>query len=63
MATPLNQYFGQAYTEKNLMPGVAGSAAGEQASGWQSQADDYAAIATGTFSDPSSEKPNCFVYY
>ena len=49
MATPLNEYFDQAYTEENLMPDVAGSAASEEASGGQSHADDCAAIAGVTF--------------
>jgi hypothetical protein len=33
MATPLNENFDQAYAEENLMPGSAGGAASEEASG------------------------------
>ena len=63
MATPLNENFDQPYTEENLMPGVAGSAASEEASGGQSHADDCAAIAGVTFAESRSEKSNSRVYY
>jgi hypothetical protein len=63
MATPLNENFNQAYTEENLMPDVAGSAASEEASGRQSHADDCAAIARVTFAESPSEKSNSRVYY
>jgi hypothetical protein len=63
MATPLNENLDLAYTEENLMPGVAGSAASEEASGGQSHADDCAAIAGVTFAESASEKSNSRVYY
>jgi hypothetical protein len=63
MATPLNENLVQAYTEENLMPGVAGSAASEEASGRRSHADDCAAIAGVTFAESPSEKSNSRVYY
>jgi hypothetical protein len=63
MATPLNEKFDQAYTEENLMPGVAGSAASEEASGGQSHADDRAAVAGVTFAESPFEKSNSRVYH
>jgi len=63
MATPLNKNFDQTYTEENPIPGVAGSAANEEASGRQSRADDCVAIAGVTFAESPSEKLNSRVYY
>jgi hypothetical protein len=63
MATLLNENFDQAYTEENLMPGVAASAASEEASGGQSHADDRAAIAGVTFPESPFEKSNSRVYH
>jgi hypothetical protein len=63
MVTPLNENLVQAYMEENLMPGVAGSAASEEASGGQSHADNRAAIAGVTFAESRSEKSNSRVYH
>lgn len=63
MATPLNKNFDQTYTEENPIPGVAGSAANEEASGRQSRADDCVAIAGVTFAESPSEKLNSRVYH
>jgi hypothetical protein len=63
MATLLNENFDQAYTVENLMPGVAASAASEEASGGQSHADDRAAIAGVTFPESPFEKSNSRVYH
>ena len=63
MATPLNEYLDQVYTEENPLPGVAGSAAGEEASGEQSQAEDCAAIAGVTFAESPFEKSDSRVYH
>jgi hypothetical protein len=63
MATPLNENLVQAYTEENLLPGVAGSAASEEAFGGQSHADNCAAIAGVTFAESRSEKSNSRVYH
>ena len=61
MATSLNKNSDQTYTEENPIPGVAGSAANEEASGRQSRADDCVAIAGVTLA--KSEKSNSRVYY
>jgi hypothetical protein len=58
MATPLNKNSDDAYTEENLMPVVAGSAASEEAFGGQSQAEDCAAVAGVTFTESPFEKSN-----
>jgi hypothetical protein len=63
MATPLNEKFDQAYTEENLMPGVAGSAASEKAFRGQSHADDCAAIAGVSFAELPFENSNSRVYH
>jgi hypothetical protein len=63
MATPLNKDFDQAYTEENLMPGVAESAANEEASRQQSHADNCTAIAGATFAESPFEKSTSRVYY
>ena len=63
MATPLNKNFDQTYTEENLTPVVAGSAASEEAFGGQSHAEDCAAVAGVTFAESPSEKLNSRVYY
>lgn len=62
MATPLKEYFDQAYTDESLIPGVAGSAAGEEASGRQGHADDCGAIAGVNFTESPSEKSTSHVY-
>jgi hypothetical protein len=62
MATPLNEYLDQVYTEENPLPGVAGSAAGEEASGEQRHAEDYPA-ASVTAPESPFEKPNSCVYH
>ena len=63
MATSLNKNSDQTYTEENPIPGVAGSAANEEASGRQSRADDCVAIAGVTLAESPSEKSNSRVYY
>ena len=63
MATPLNKNSDDAYTEENLMPVVAGSAASEEAFGGQSQAEDCAAVAGVTFTESPFEKSNSPVYH
>jgi hypothetical protein len=63
MATSLNKNSDQTYTEENPIPGVAGSAANEEASGRQSRADDSVAIAGVTLAESPSEKSNSRVYY
>ena len=63
MATSLNKNSDQTYTEENPIPGVAGSAANEEASGRQSRADDCVAIAGVTLAESASEKSNSNAYY
>ena len=63
MATPLNESFDRVYTEENLTPVVAGSAASEEAFGGQSHAEDCAAVAGVTFAESPFEKSNSRVYH
>ena len=63
MATPLNESFTRVYTEENLTPVVAGSAASEEAFGVQSHAEDCAAVAGVTFAESPFEKSNSRVYH
>ena len=63
MATRLNKNFDQTYTEENLIPGVAGSAASEGAFRGQSHADDCAAIAGLLFAELPFENSNSRVYH
>ena len=62
MATPLDENSDRAYTEENLMPGVAGGAAGERVSGGQSHAADSGAVAGVTRAELPFEKPNFRIY-
>ena len=63
MATPLNESFDRVYTEENLTPVVAGSAASEEAFGGQSHAEDCAAMAGVTFAGSPFEKSRSRVYH
>ena len=63
MATPLNESFDRVYTEENLTPVVAGSAASEEAFGGQSHDGDCAAVASVTFAESPFEKSNSRVYH
>jgi hypothetical protein len=63
MATPLNESFDRVYTEENLTPVVAGSAASEEAFGRQSHAEDCAALAGVPFAESPFEKLNSCVYH
>ena len=63
MATPLNESFDRVYTEENLTPHVAGSAASEEAFGGQSHAEDCSAVAGVPFAESPFEKSNSRVYH
>ena len=63
MATPLDEGFDRVYTEENLTPVVAGSAAGEGAFGGQSHTENCAAVAGVTFAESPFEKSNSRVYH
>jgi hypothetical protein len=63
MATSLKESFDRVYTEENLTPVVAGSAASEQAFGGQRHAEDCAAVAGITFAESPFEKSNFRGYY
>ena len=63
MTTSLTESFDRVYTEENVTPVVAGSAASEQAFGGQSHAEDCAAVAGITFAESLFEKSNSRGYH